>query len=78
MLYCLVERKCNGGKQINRVELPFDVDCGGGWGSTNKLFEKGKISKEIKDEFSYISKYEPLDWIAEEEGIPKTGTYYPI
>jgi hypothetical protein len=78
MLYCLVERKSEGGKQINRVELPIEVDCGGGWEGTNKLFKEGKISKAIKVKYSYISVYEPLDWLAEEDGMSGTGSYYPI
>jgi hypothetical protein len=74
MLYNLLERKSEGGKQFNRVELPYDLELLG-WDSTNKLFQDGKIPKDVKTRFAYICYYEALDWTEEEQSIETDGMY---
>ena len=76
MLYCLVERNKEGGRQLNRVNLPLSLDCCRGWESTRLFFEAGVISKELSKKYAYISEYDPLDWIEEEQEIKTDGPYY--
>ena len=74
MLYNLLERKNQGGKQLNRVNLPYELDLIG-WDSTNQLFQADKLPKDIRDRYAYICYYEPLDWIEEEQDIETNGQY---
>ena len=77
MLYCLVEREKEGGKQLNRVEMPFTIACRG-WESIRLLLESGDIPakyKTLNTKYKYICEYEKEDWEQEEKAIVTNGEY---
>ena len=76
MLYNLVERSKYGNKQVNRVELPFDLDCCHGWENTSQLLRDGKINKDIATRYKYITTYNPIDWTEEELNVISSGQYF--
>ena len=75
MLYNVVERAKYGNNQINRIELPFTVDCCHGWESTSELLRDGSISKAIATKYKYIVNYYPVDWTEEELNVNSPGQY---
>jgi len=77
MYYNLIERNKYGGKQINRVYLPYKLNISG-WSSCRLLAETKQVPINLAERYKYICLYDPDDWVDEEQKLYTSchGEYY--